>query len=178
MNVVIQSLTYLRIILAPIIFILILYFEYYGWSLLLFLISSLSDFLDGFLARRYNLESQLGSILDPIADKILLVFLLFSISLSLNSLWIAFLSCILIARELWVSMLRIHNSKIKNDKATSVSFLAKTKTFVQFVAIIGFLIAFYLNIPLIIFISNFILLLSVILSIKTALDYTLNSFSN
>jgi phosphatidylglycerophosphate synthase len=75
-------------------------------------------------------------------------------------------------------MLRIHNSKIKNDKATSVSFLAKTKTFVQFVAIIGFLIAFYLNIPLIIFISNFILLLSVILSIKTALDYTLNSFSN
>ena len=68
MNLLIQFLTYFRMIAGPIIFLLILYFDQYGLALVLFFLASISDFFDGFLARRYNLTSELGEIIDPIAD--------------------------------------------------------------------------------------------------------------
>ena len=103
MNYFIQFLTYFRILIAPIIFILITLFDFYGWALLLFFIASISDYWDGFLARKYNLESMLGAVLDPIADKILLTFLILALSIELYSPYVAFLGGIIIVREFWVS---------------------------------------------------------------------------
>ena len=97
MNYFIQFLTYFRILIAPIIFILITLFDFYGWALLLFFIASISDYWDGFLARKYNLESMLGAVLDPIADKILLTFLILALSIELYSPYVAFLGGIIIA---------------------------------------------------------------------------------
>ena len=71
MNYFIQFLTYFRIFIAPIIFLLITIFDSYGWALFLFFLASISDYWDGFLARKYRLESKLGEIIDPIADKII-----------------------------------------------------------------------------------------------------------
>ena len=79
MNFFIQFLTYFRIFVAPIIFLLITLFDLYGWSLFLFFLASISDYWDGFLARKYKLESMIGEVLDPIADKILMLFLVLAL---------------------------------------------------------------------------------------------------
>ena len=175
MNYLIQSLTYFRICMAPIIFILIVYFEQFGWSLILFMLASASDYWDGFLARKYELTSEIGEILDPIADKILLVFLLISISIVTGSLYVTFISCLLICREFWVAALRDLNSRRGNVTATKVTITAKYKTMTQFVAIFIFLYSFYSQNTLAEFIAYFILLLSLILSIQSGLIYSVSS---
>ena len=71
----IQFLTYFRIISAPIIFLLVVIFNSYGWALILFIFASSTDYWDGYLARKYNFESVLGEVVDPIADKILITFI-------------------------------------------------------------------------------------------------------
>jgi CDP-diacylglycerol--glycerol-3-phosphate 3-phosphatidyltransferase len=169
-------LTLLRVILSPIIFLLIVIFNFYGVSLILFIFAAASDFLDGYLARKYNLVSELGGILDPIADKILIVFVLFGISLVLDSSYVGFVGSIILAREFWVGALRDLNARNNNLSATKVSFLAKLKTSIQFLAFSGFLIGLYLENELIIFISNFVLFLALIITLQTGLSYTMASF--
>jgi CDP-diacylglycerol--glycerol-3-phosphate 3-phosphatidyltransferase len=176
MNYVIQSLTFFRILISPFIFLLITAFSLYGWALFFFLIASISDYWDGFLARKYNLESVLGAVLDPIADKILITFLILSLSIELESLFIGLIGGIILVREFWVSALRDLNAKNKNDNATKVSKLAKVKTSAQFLAFAGFLIGLYLNNALIIFTSNFILFLALIFTLQTGLSYTIATF--
>jgi Phosphatidylglycerophosphate synthase len=67
---IVNLITLSRIILAPIILVFLI-LDNYLLCLLLFVLASITDYLDGYLARKYNAESQLGEILDPIADKIL-----------------------------------------------------------------------------------------------------------
>ena len=74
----INLLTFSRIVLAAIIFLLLMSSDGYLLALILFYIAGFTDWLDGFLARKYNAVSQLGEILDPIADKILIVFVFFA----------------------------------------------------------------------------------------------------
>lgn len=65
-----NALTFSRLLLCPI----VLFCQvsgYFGWGILLFTVAALSDFLDGFLARRYGWETELGAILDPVSDKLL-----------------------------------------------------------------------------------------------------------
>ena len=114
-------ITLSRIILGPLIFIAII-FELFFLSLFLIILSGVSDFLDGYLARKFNATSDIGKILDPIADKILICFSLIAITILLESNYIAFLSSIIIAREIWVSGLRDYNSLIGNIGATEVTF--------------------------------------------------------
>jgi len=178
MNTFIQSLTYFRIIAGPLIFILITVPNWFGWALILFILASATDYWDGYLARKYNHESVLGEILDPIADKILLVFLLFAISVLIDSFAFSLISTLIIAREFWVSALRDYNSRTGASKATSVTMLAKIKTTIQFIAIFSFLVSIYLQNSLIEFIAHLILFLSLIISIQTALNYSINSFKS
>ena len=65
-------LTVVRMFLIPL-FVICLYYQRFGWALFLFVTAGLTDGLDGMLARRFDQKSQLGTILDPIADKLLLV---------------------------------------------------------------------------------------------------------
>ncbi len=64
-------LTFLRMALIPVFAILLVYGQS-GWALLTFFVAGISDGIDGFVARRFNQESELGTILDPIADKLLM----------------------------------------------------------------------------------------------------------
>lgn len=64
-------LTFLRMALIPV-FASLLYYGYTGWALAVFMVAGISDGVDGFLARRFNQESELGTIIDPIADKLLM----------------------------------------------------------------------------------------------------------
>jgi CDP-diacylglycerol--glycerol-3-phosphate 3-phosphatidyltransferase len=176
MNYFIQFLTYFRILIAPIIFILITLFGFYGWALLLFFIASISDYWDGFLARKYNLESVLGAVLDPIADKILVTFIILALSIELSSVFIGLVGGIMLVREFWVGALRDLNARQNNADATNVTPLAKIKTSIQFVTFSSYLFGLVLDNSLILFTSNFLLFLALIITLQTGLSYTMSTF--
>ena len=176
MNNFIQILTYFRIIAGPIIFFLILVSQSYGIALSILLLASASDYWDGYLARKYSLTSQLGEILDPIADKILITFVLLALVLALDSIFIAFLGSLILAREFWVGALRDFNARNGNESVTTVTFLAKIKTTMQLVTFCWILIGLYFNSALIIFIGTFFLFLALIITMQTGLSYTIATF--
>jgi|TARA_B110000438_G_scaffold227249_1_gene221655 CDP-diacylglycerol---glycerol-3-phosphate 3-phosphatidyltransferase len=176
MKFFIQFLTYFRIIAGPIIFMLIVAFHFYGIALLLLFLASASDYWDGFLARKYYLTSVLGAVLDPIADKILITFTIFAVSLDLGSSYVAFIGSLMLAREFWVSALRDLNAREGNSQATEVTFLAKAKTSTQLFTLSGYLLSIYLNNSLLLFISNFFLFLALIITLQTGLSYTIATF--
>lgn len=175
MNYLIQSLTYFRILSAPIIFLLIVSNEY-GWALFILILASSSDYWDGYLARKYNLESILGSILDPIADKMLLAFLILSFALTMQSTYIAFAGGIMLVREFWVAALRDFNSRNNNIEATKVSFLAKIKTFSQFTAFSVLLLGLYSGNEIFLLTGNFVLLAALIITLQSGVEYTVRTF--
>jgi CDP-diacylglycerol--glycerol-3-phosphate 3-phosphatidyltransferase len=170
----IMLLTYLRIFFGPLIFIISVFFEMYFASLVLFVVCSFSDFLDGYLARKFNKESSLGKLLDPIADKILLCSTILSIILITNDYFIGLMGTLILIREFWVSGLREYTAVNNIQGASDVSYLAKIKTTLQFIAISSYLFSFSYGLNLGIFISSFILFLSLIISLKTGMTYTHN----
>ena len=147
----------------------------YLLALLLFLISSLTDYFDGYLARKYSLESELGAILDPIADKILILFVLIAISINLSSYFIGFLSSIIIMREIWVSALRDFNARNNNTDKTKVTYLAKIKTSIQLLTILIYLVGLFINSMLVLIIGDIFLVLSTIITLYTGYIYTMQS---
>ena len=68
----INLLTFSRIALGAVIFLLLMSTDGYFLALILFFVASVTDYFDGYLARKYDAVSELGEVLDPIADKILL----------------------------------------------------------------------------------------------------------
>ena len=114
----INFLTFSRIIIAIFVFILLMNPDGYKLALFLFFLASISDFFDGYLARRFDKTSFLGEVLDPIADKILIVFIFISLSINLNSYLIGFAASIIISRELWIAALRNINAQLNNSDAT------------------------------------------------------------
>ena len=86
MTFLINLLTLSRIFLAPVLFILITFFNFYISALLLFILCSFTDYLDGYLARKYNAVSSFGEIIDPIADKILVIFMLLAIAYEVSGI--------------------------------------------------------------------------------------------
>ena len=131
MRTFINILTLSRIFLAAVIFLLLISPDGYLLALILFFIAGITDYFDGYLARKYNAVSQLGEILDPIADKILVLFVLFGLAINLSSYLIGFIGAIIITREIWVGALRDLNARNEITDATKVTFLAKIKTTVQ-----------------------------------------------
>ena len=176
MNYFIHFLTYFRIFIAPVIFLFITLFDFYEWALFLFFLASISDYWDGFLARKYKLESMVGEILDPIADKILAMFLILALCIELSSVFIGMGGGMMLAREFWVSALRDLNARQGKSNSTKVTYFAKLKTFIQLLTFSFYLIGLTLNNSLILFISNFLLFLALIITIQTGLSYTIGTF--
>ena len=171
----INFITVARIFLAPIIF-LFLIFGNYLVCIILFFLAGLTDYFDGYLARKYNAESQIGEILDPIADKILIVFLLIGLSVELDSFLIAFLSSLIIAREIGIAALRDYSSKNNISDRTKVTYLAKIKTSLQLFSIGSYLFALTISFNLLILISDIFLIIATLITIYTGYEYTLNVF--
>ena len=171
----INFITIARILLAPIIF-LFLIFGNYLVCIILFFLAGLTDYFDGYLARKYNAESQIGEILDPIADKILIVFLLIGLSVELDSFLIAFLSSLIIAREIGIAALRDYSSKKNISDRTKVTYLAKIKTSLQLFTIGSYLFALTISFNLLILISDIFLIMATLITIYTGYEYTQNVF--
>jgi cardiolipin synthase (CMP-forming) len=134
-------LTYGRIIAVPIVATLLMWGDNRSrWiALAIFIVAAITDFLDGYLARKWQQQSALGRMLDPIADKVLVsvVLLVLASNEILNGghLWAAI---IILAREVLVSGLREFLGELR--VSVPVTKIAKWKTTAQLLAI-GFLIA-------------------------------------
>jgi len=144
--------------------------EYYLTSFFLFTAAAWSDFLDGYFARRYNIASNLGSLLDLLADKILVSSILIYLVFYTGNAFLLILTIIIIMREISISSLRlflvsngVEISNIAPDK------YGKLKTFLQM-----FSISLLLLYPL--FGNIFFLSVLIILLISTL--FTIISFLN
>ena len=133
------ALTWLRIAMIPLIVAL-----YYVPSSLLdvplrdfiaalaFIVAALTDWFDGWLARRWNQTSSFGAFLDPVADKLMVCAALL-ILLDLNRVE-AFIALIIIGREITISALREWMAKIGASGSVAVHWLGKFKTAAQMIA--------------------------------------------
>lgn len=135
-------LTILRLIAAPGVAILFLYFQrpVADWfALVLFITAALTDFLDGYLARLWKQESKFGAMLDPIADKAMVIIaLVIIVGLStadklVMDAWILLPATVILFREVFVSGLREFLGT--SAERLTVTNLAKYKTTVQMIAI-------------------------------------------
>ena len=175
MRNLVMLLTYFRVISGPIIFLLSVFLELYFFSFLLFVFSAITDFLDGFLARKFNATSSFGAFLDPVADKLLLCSTIISIILITNDYFIGLIGMFLLLREYWVAGLREYTALNNIQSASKVSYLAKVKTSIQFMSISSFYLSFSYDLSLGIFLSSFLLFLSLLISLKTGMEYTSNT---
>ncbi len=141
-------LTYARIIAVPLV-ALCFYLEgrlqssdFARWSaLMIFVVASLTDFLDGYLARIWQQTSNIGRMLDPIADKLLVATCLLLLAADTDKTiagWSLWAAIIILCREILVSGLREYLAELK--VSVPVTWIAKWKTTVQMLAI-GFLLA-------------------------------------
>jgi cardiolipin synthase (CMP-forming) len=134
-------LTYGRIVAIPV--ILLLLFAGQDWArwtaMILFVVASVTDFLDGWIARAWQLGSTLGQVLDPIADKLLVsACLLMLVADGTISGWSVWAAIVILSREILVSGLREFLAGLQ--VGMPVTQLAKWKTAIQMVAL-GFLLA-------------------------------------
>ena len=133
-------LTWLRIIAIPI-FVAVLYLPE-EWisehnanvtSMWIFIAAAVTDWFDGYLARRWNQTTSFGAFLDPVADKLMVTAAL--IVLTEKGLVDPFASLIIIGREITISALREWMAQIGRSKSVAVNILGKIKTVSQLVAI-------------------------------------------
>jgi cardiolipin synthase len=142
-------LTMLRMVMIPI-FVSLLFYQRFYWALAVFMIAGVTDGLDGLLARRFDQKSQLGTILDPIADKLLLVTSFIVLSLPSISpqqeppshlpvpFWV---TTAVISRDVFILVGAAAINIVTGFRSFRPSLLGKINTVVQILSIVSILIA-------------------------------------
>ena len=130
-------LTLLRIALIPLLAIVFyLPWEYSNIACtVIFVIAAFTDWLDGYLARKMSLETAFGAFLDPVADKLMVAFVLVLIVQAQNSATLAVASAVIIGREITIASLREWMAEIGQRAKVKVSVIGKWKTMAQMSAI-------------------------------------------
>ncbi len=138
MNTIPNILTTFRILLIPIIVVTI-YLPFH-WthlvSALIFAIAAITDWFDGWVARRWNQTTSFGAFLDPVADKLMVVVTLVALIGQEASLLLTIPSLVIIGREIVISALREWMAELGKRASVAVSYVGKLKTTVQMVAIV------------------------------------------
>ena len=170
-----NKLTLFRIILVPV-FICLLYMNMNIAAMLVFILASFTDFLDGHLARKNGLVTTFGKLMDPLADKILAISALvcfLELDVEFLTAWMVVL---IIARELIVTGIRL--IALSENKVIAASWWGKSKTVSQLVGIIAIMLDRI--IPLRIFdisITAVLIAVMVILTVYSGYDYVKKNFS-
>ena len=164
-----NKLTLFRVVLIPffVFFLLAPYFEGYGnyIAVAVFIVASITDFLDGKIARKYNLVTNFGKFMDPLADKLLVCSALIClIQLELITAWVVI---IIIAREFIISGFRLVASD--NGVVIAASYWGKFKTAFQLLTVIVLI----LNIPNKVFtiLGTVLIYVSLALTVISLIDY-------
>lgn len=172
-----NTLAFIRLLLAPVMFFLLVNREstwlisiHYTWldymAAFIFVIASATDFFDGYIARSFNQITTLGKILDPLADKMLtLAGFLGLMVLDRASSWAIFL---ILTRELFITGLRV--SAVSQGLDIAASWMGKVKTVVQMIAI-GFLLMKWPG-------DTLLLWIAVLLTLYSGYEYVRDFFHN
>jgi CDP-diacylglycerol--glycerol-3-phosphate 3-phosphatidyltransferase len=164
-----NKLTVLRILLVPIFLVFIAFNTSLGTILatIVFVVASLTDKLDGYIARSRNQVTTFGKFMDPLADKLLVTSALVSlVGLQVIPGWVAM---IIIAREFAVSGLR--TLAASEGVVIAASNWGKAKTVIQIVAIIAGLVTLSYDSSIIEIITKISMVLAVIITIISGVDY-------
>lgn len=164
-----NKLTLLRILLVPV-FVLMTYLDLGGAEVYIavgiFVVASVTDWLDGYIARKYNLVTTFGKYMDPLADKILVAAaLIYLVEVDIIFGWVL---TIIITREFLISGIRL----IASDKGIvlAASIWGKSKTFVTMVTIIVVMLNF--DYPFSNLVNQILIYASMILTVLSMVDYT------
>lgn len=134
-----NQITLFRIILIPV-FIIVFYLPT-SWNhfaaFAVFWVASISDALDGYLARKLNQSSAFGAFIDPVADKLMVAAALIMIAEDYQQWYIAVPAMIMISREIFISALREFMSSRGKRDIVAVSMIGKYKTAAQMLGIMG-----------------------------------------
>jgi CDP-diacylglycerol---glycerol-3-phosphate 3-phosphatidyltransferase len=167
------SLTLLRILLIPVLIALF----YLPWRFahvacaLVFGIAALTDWLDGYLARKLRLTTPFGAFLDPVADKLMVAVTLVLIVQADPNPWVAIGSAVIIGREITIASLREWMAEVGQRKTVEVSAMGKWKTTAQMTAIEILLLGMdVFKYPLQLM-GQYLLLISAILTLWSMIQY-------
>jgi CDP-diacylglycerol--glycerol-3-phosphate 3-phosphatidyltransferase len=131
-------LTVLRIALIPV-FVLVYYLPY-SWSHVattaLFGLAALTDWFDGYLARKLEQTSPVGAFLDPVADKLIVAVALIMLVQTNPTMWFVVPAAVIVGREIAISALREWMAEIGERTQVAVSFIGKIKTTAQMIALL------------------------------------------
>ena len=133
-----NAISILRIALISPILIMIINGNFV-WAIGLFLLAGFSDGIDGYLAKRFNWRTRLGALLDPVADKLLVITSLLLVLYDKNNIIIFTPICIIVLREVLISALREWAARENFKKPLDVNNFGKLKTLFQMFSI-GFLL--------------------------------------
>ena len=130
-------LTLFRIVTIPMM-VAAFYWQHPGSHILttaVFVLGALSDWLDGWIARRFNMGSDFGAFLDPVADKLAVAITLFIVVQRHNTVYMALLAAVIVGREITISALREWMAQVGAHGLVKVASLGKLKTIFQMVAL-------------------------------------------
>jgi CDP-diacylglycerol--glycerol-3-phosphate 3-phosphatidyltransferase len=135
-------LTLFRVALLPVM-VVVFYLPFRGHNFtaaIVFVLAAITDWLDGYLARRLNLTSAFGAFLDPVADKLMVAVTLFLLVESHRGGWpgilMAVTAAIIVGREISISALREWMAEIGMRATVKVAFISKLKTVMQMIALV------------------------------------------
>ena len=131
-------LSFVRLILIP--FFVIAFYLPYEWSpfatALIFFIAGVTDWFDGYLARRLNQTTRFGAFIDPVADKLMVATALVLVVEHYHSVWVTIPAVTMIGREIMISALREWMAEIGKRASVAVSWVGKVKTASQMFALL------------------------------------------
>lgn len=131
-------LTLFRIALIPV--LVVVFYLPYNWTnfaaAFIFALGAITDWLDGWIARRYGMYSAFGAFLDPVADKLAVAVALIIIVQAHPTPFMALISAVIIGREITISALREWMAEIGQKAKVRVAGIGKVKTIVQMVALV------------------------------------------
>ena len=138
-----NALTWFRVVAIPLVVLVFYGPELFGWQEswarpaagLLFALAGITDYFDGYLARRLGLTSSFGAFLDPVADKLIVSTALVLLVQADPQIVLALVAAIIIGREITVSALREWMSQIGARAHVAVSIFGKWKTTLQIIGI-------------------------------------------
>ena len=133
-----NALTLLRILLVPVL-VLVFYLPFNGHLVVaaaIFAVAAITDWFDGYLARRLGQMTPFGAFLDPVADKVMVAVALVLLVERHNDLLFTLAACVIIGREITVSALREWMAELGRRTSVAVSMIGKVKTGFQMVSIV------------------------------------------
>lgn len=137
-----NQLTYCRILLIPLL-VLVFYLPYewrFPLSAAVFGLAGITDWLDGHIARKYQLSTPFGAFLDPVADKLMVAVALALLIELHKSVWFTLPAAVIICREIVISALREWMAELGKRATVAVSRVGKFKTTLQIIAIVVLLL--------------------------------------